>query len=70
MLIGNVFYADLNPDLPHKCSHGSDSDSIGVEPRDYTPYYYLIMAMATVMPIAFMIFVKPSMRRSLEDHKK
>jgi FLVCR family MFS transporter 7 len=70
VLLGNIMYKDLEPGSPHTCAAGDEDGSIGVEARDYTPYYYLIMSLATVLSIAFILFMRPTMRRSEVDEIK
>ena len=67
ILLGNVMYKDLDPNLPNTCKTEGD---IGVEARNYSPYYYWIMSIATVFPIVFILFMKPQMRRSNADDNK
>ena len=67
ILLGNVMYKDLDPRLPNECKTEGD---IGVKARDYTPYFYWIMSIATLFPILFILFARPSMRRSHADDDK
>ena len=67
IILGNVMYKDLDPRLPNTCKTEGD---VGVEARDYGPYYYWIMSIATVFPIIFILFMKPQMRRSNADDNK
>ena len=64
ILLGNILYKDMEPGSPNQCKSEGD---FGVEARDYTPYYYWVMSLATLFPILFILFAKPSMRRSNAD---
>lgn len=65
VLLGNVMYFQFDGILPpNQCLKGKE---VGVEPRDYTPYYYVIMSMCFVLSLTFIFLMNPSMRRSNED---
>ena len=72
VLLGNVMWTQLDPKAPNQCQSFFDlnNDTIGVEARDYSPFYYFIMAMSLVNTTVFIFFVKPKMRRSTEDTMK
>ena len=56
----------LDPRYPNKCE---SEDNIGVVAKDYSSFYYLIMVSSTVLAIAMILIMKPSMKRSQEDDK-
>ncbi len=71
VLTGNYLNWDLPEGSPNTCQDASDNtgaDDVGVEARDYSPYLYMIMALATVLSTIFVIFMSPKMKRSNEDH--
>ena len=71
VIVGNNLYYDWNQEIPppNQCL-SDESTAIGVAARNYTPYYYLIMSLSTVMSFIFILFMNPSMRRSKADENK
>ena len=57
-------YTKLDPRYPNECE---SEDNIGVVARDYSSFYYFIMGSSTILAIAMIIIMKPSMKRSQED---
>ena len=60
ILIGNELHWPENSRIAANqlCSEGL------VDPRDYTPFYYLLMAGSLAIATSFIFFVNPTMRRS------
>ena len=56
----------LDPKYPNKCE---SEDNIGVVAKDYSSFYYMIMAASTTLAIAMILIMKPTMKRSEEDDK-
>ena len=65
-LLCNNMNTKLDPRYPNKCE---SEDNIGVVAKDYSSFYYLIMVSSTVLAIAMILIMKPSMKRSQEDDK-
>ena len=57
VLLGNVMYLDLDPQSPNRCQNKANNEAFGVEARDYSPFYYFIMAMSTILPIGRVQFI-------------
>ena len=68
-VLSNVMYLELGSNAPNKCQIGNTNDGSGVEARDYSPYYYLIMCMSVILPITCIFLMKPSMKRSQSDEQ-
>ena len=62
-------YSDWENNITPKNQCESEGD-VGVEARDYTPYYYFIMATGVLCSCSFIIFMDPKMRRSSADENK
>ena len=67
--LGNYIYVDFEGPVPNQCLSDT-SREVGVQPRDYTNYYYVIMGMALLSSTSLTIFMNPKMRRSNEDENK
>ena len=69
--LGNNLYKSWDEDnLPPNQCLSDGSTTIGVSARDYTPYYYVIMGLCTVMSFIFIVCMNPSMRRSHADENE
>ena len=75
--LGNVLYKDWDNDIapPNQCTVRSELDPpddsiIGVEARNYTPYYYFVMGTIVIVSVCFTTLMNPTMRRSTEDENK
>ena len=76
-ILGNVLYKDWENDIapPNQCTIRSELDPpddsiIGVEARNYTPYYYFVMGTIVIVSVCFTTLMNPTMRRSTEDENK
>jgi hypothetical protein len=49
VLTGNKMFWDLPPGTPNTCKELDVPDDEGVEPRDYMPYSYMIMAEVSIL---------------------
>ena len=65
-LLCNSMNTRLDPRYPNQCE---SEDNIGVVAKDYSSFYYLIMVSSTILAIAMILIMKPSMKRSQEDDK-
>ena len=72
-----MLYKDWDDNIapPNQCTVRSELDPpddsiIGVEARNYTPYYYFVMGTNVIVLVSFITLVNPSMRRSTEDENK
>ena len=63
-LLCNSMNTRLDPRYPNKCE---SEDNIGVVARDYSSFYYMIMAATAILAVAMILIMKPSMKRSEED---
>ena len=69
-VLSNVMYWELGSNAPNTCQiDGNTNDGLGVQARDYSPYYYLIMCMGVLLPITCIFFMKPTMKRSQSDEQ-
>ena len=76
-ILGNVLYKDWDDNIapPNQCTVRSELDPpddsiIGVEARNYTPYYYFVMGAIVIVSVSFTTLMNPTMRRSKEDENK
>ena len=60
ILVGNELHWKENSRIAahQQCSEGL------VDPLDYTPFYYLLMAGSLAIAASFIFFVNPTLRRS------
>ena len=60
ILVGNELHWSENSRIAahQQCSEGL------VDPRDYTPFYYLLMSGSLAIAGSYIFFVNPTMRRS------
>ena len=72
-----MLYKDWEDDVapPNQCTIRSELDPpddsiIGVEARNYTPYYYFVMGTIVIVSVCFTTLMNPTMRRSTEDENK
>ena len=66
---------DENIAPPNQCTIRSELDPpddsiIGVEARNYTPFYYFVMGANVIAAVSFTTLMNPRMRRSTEDENK
>jgi len=69
ILLGNVMVWDPTEEmlLVQKCRVSDDGL---LQPYDYTPYFYFLMAAGFVVGVCFIIFINPTLRRSAADRGK
>ena len=68
-VLSNVMYLELGSNAPNTCQIDNANNGSGVQARDYSPYYYLIMCMGVLLPITCIFLMKPSMKRSQSDEQ-